>query len=509
MDHHGHVLAAVAGGILQIKAAGQLIVQLNGAALPGTAQRVLNVEVQLGAVERAVAGVHHILLADGGNGVGQSVLCLLPVLPGADVVLGHGGQFDLVGQAKQRVDLVEQAGDADDLILDLVLGQQDVGVVLGEAADTEHAVERAGELMTVDQAQLTVPQGQVSVGMGFQLIDQNTAGAVHGLDGKVLAVNDGGIHIILVVIPVAGGLPQSPLHDLRSGDLHIVPLLVDLTPVVDQGVLQHHALRQVEGEAGGLIPESKQAQFLAQLPVIPALGLLDALQIGVQFLLLGEGDAVDPLEGLPVGVAPPVGGVAGQQLDGVALYPAGGVQMGTGAQVGELALLVEGDGSILRQILDQFHLIRLALLLHELNGFLAGQLEALQLQLLLADLPHLGLDLGHVLRGKGKGCVHIVVPALLDGGADGQLHLGPQALDGLRHDVRAGVPVSLAVFLIFKAEFLDFLRHSNVSFPAAVFPPLGQNKNASPLFWSGVRRKAPRFHPACTVNKICFAVQAG
>ena len=178
--------------------------------------------------------------------------------------------------------------------------------------------------------------------------------------------------------------------------------------------------------------------------------------------------------------------------------------MGTGAQVGELALLVEGDGSILRQILDQLHLIRLALLLHELNGFLAGQLKALQLQLLLADLPHLGLDLGHVLRGKGKGCIHIVIPALLDGGADGQLHLGPQALDGLRHDVRAGVPVGLAVFLIFKAEFLDFLRHSNVSFPAAVFPPLGQNKNASPLFWSGVRRKAPRFHPACTVKQNLF-----
>ena len=94
------------------------------------------------------------------------------------------------------------------LIWSLVM--QDVGVVLSEAADTEHAVERAGELMAVDQAQLTVPQGQVPVGVGFQLVDQNTAGAVHGLDGKVLAVNDGGIHIILVVIPVAGGLPQSP-----------------------------------------------------------------------------------------------------------------------------------------------------------------------------------------------------------------------------------------------------------------------------------------------------------
>ena len=72
----------------------------------------------------------------------------------------------------------------------------------------------------------------------------------------------------------------------------------------------------------------------------------------------------------------------------------------------------------------------------------------------------------------------------------------------------AGVPVGLAVFLIFKAEFLDFLRHSNVSFPAAVFPPLGQNKNASPLFWSGVRRKAPRFHPAYGLRSI-FTVRCG
>ena len=44
-----------------------------------------------------------------------------------------------------------------------------------------------------------------------------------------------------------------------------------------------------------------------------------------------------------IAVAPPIGGVAGGQLDGVALDAAGGVQMGTGAQVHELALLIEGD----------------------------------------------------------------------------------------------------------------------------------------------------------------------
>ena len=149
---------------------------------------------------------------------------------------------------------------------------------------------------------LTHPQGQVPVGVGLAGVDQHAAGAVHGLDGVVLAVDDGGVHVLLVVVPVAGALPQLAVQDNGGGDLHIAVLLVDLTPVVQQGVLQHHALGQEEGEAGALVPEHEQAQLLAQLPVVPALGLLDALQIGVQLVLLGEGDAVDALEGLPVGV---------------------------------------------------------------------------------------------------------------------------------------------------------------------------------------------------------------
>ena len=137
--------------------------------------------------------------------------------------------------------------------------------------------------------------------------------------------------------------------------------------------------------------------------------------------------------------------------------------MGAGAQVGKLALLVEGDVCVLREVVDELHLEGLLLLLHELERLGPGQLKALQLQLLLADLPHLGLDLLQVLGSKGKGGVHIVVPALVDGGADGQLHLGPQPLDGLGHDVGAGVPVSLAVLRVLKAKLLVFFCHDNSS----------------------------------------------
>ena len=130
--------------------------------------------------------------------------------------------------------------------------------------------------------------------------------------------------------------------------------------------------------------------------------------------------------------------------------------MGTGAQVGELALLVEGDVGVLGQVVDELHLEGLALLLHELQGLSTGQLEPLQLQLLFTNLPHLRLDLLQVLGGEGEGGVHVVVPALVDGGADGQLHLGPQALHRLGHDVGAGVPVGLAVLGIFKGKFVVF-----------------------------------------------------
>ena len=105
---------------------------------------------------------------------------------------------------------------------------------------------------------------------------------------------------------------------------------------------------------------------------------------------------------------------------------------------------------VLGQVVDQLHLVGLVLLLHELDGLFPGQLEALQLQLLLADLAHLGLDLLQDLRGEGEGGVHVVVEAVVDGGADGQLYIGIEMLDRLGEDVGTGVPVSLAILFVFK-----------------------------------------------------------
>ena len=116
-----------------------------------------------------------------------------------------------------------------------------------------------------------------------------------------------------------------------------------------------------------------------------------------------------------------------------------------------------------RQIVDQLHLIGLVLFFHVGNGLCPGLFGPLQADALLADLLHLGFDLGQVLGAEGEGGVKVIVPALVDGGADGQLDLGPQTLDSLSHDVGAGMPVGLAVFGIFKSVQV-FFRHKISSF---------------------------------------------
>ena len=73
VDHHGAMLLPVRTGVLQLEALGQLAVQLDGAALPGPAQAVFDMEVQLGSVESAVPFIDDEGLAHGGDGVLQDM----------------------------------------------------------------------------------------------------------------------------------------------------------------------------------------------------------------------------------------------------------------------------------------------------------------------------------------------------------------------------------------------------------------------------------------------------
>ena len=53
MDHHGSLALAIAGDVLEIETFGQVEVELDGRQLPRPADGVLDVDVDLRAVERS------------------------------------------------------------------------------------------------------------------------------------------------------------------------------------------------------------------------------------------------------------------------------------------------------------------------------------------------------------------------------------------------------------------------------------------------------------------------
>lgn len=137
VQHDGALLGTVGVHVLQIKVERHLEIELHGTALPGAAERILQVEVDLGAVEGAVALVDlvvHVQLLQSGA---QALLGARPILVRTHGVLGAGGKLNMVLKAKLLVHGVDEVDHAHDLVGQLVGTHKQVGVVLVKAAYSE------------------------------------------------------------------------------------------------------------------------------------------------------------------------------------------------------------------------------------------------------------------------------------------------------------------------------------------------------------------------------------
>ena len=237
VDHDGPVLLTVLAHVLQFKTLRQLEIELDGRALPGTAEAVHQMEVDLRAVESAVAFVDTEGKLQRVQCVTKAVLRGRPFLIRAHGILGPGGKLHAVGEAKELVHAVDDLDDIPDFVLDLVLGDVGMGIILGKAAHPHKAVQLAGLFVPVHDAGLREPERQVSVGTGLALVDQDAARAVHRLDGELAVLGGQREHIIMIMLPVAGSLPKHPVQDNGGGDLHVAGFAVHFAPVVHQGIL--------------------------------------------------------------------------------------------------------------------------------------------------------------------------------------------------------------------------------------------------------------------------------
>ena len=163
--------------------------------------------------------------------------------------------------------------------------------------------------------------------------------------------------------------------------------------------------------------------------MIAALCILHTLQMGFQIFLLIIGSSVDTLESGFVGVPSPISHGGRCQLK--SFYSLGAHQMRPCAQIHKLALPVEGNLCILRQILNQFYFIRLLALLHKSNGLGSGQGKPLQLLPLLDDFLHLCFQRIQILPGKSL-MVKIIIKSRVNTGPDGQFRIRKQILHRLR-----------------------------------------------------------------------------
>ena len=88
---------------------------------------------------------------------------------------------------------------------------------------------------------------------------------------------------------------------------------------------------------------------------------------------------------------------------------------------------------------DVLDLERLPQVFANLDSFGPRHLDALEILVLLDDLGHFGLDLGEVVLRELVRHIEVIVEAVLDRGAESQLHSLEQPHHGPRHHVRGRV----------------------------------------------------------------------
>ena len=241
MDHHRPVLGVVRARVLQPEALWHRIVELDRSQLPRAADRVGHVQVDLRSVEGAVALVQLVREPLATQGALERALGGVPHLVRADALLRPGGQLEPRLEAEDLVQEEPEVEAADDLVLDLLLGAEDVGVVLGEGAHPQQAVQHPAGLVAVDQAGLRVPDRKVPVGAAVGLVDLDVGGAVHGLQAHLPLLYLRDVHVVAIGVPVPRLLPELDVVEDRRAHLAVAAAGVLVSPQGGELVPDRHA----------------------------------------------------------------------------------------------------------------------------------------------------------------------------------------------------------------------------------------------------------------------------
>src|SRR6266487_4903643 len=322
VDHERLMLGAIVGDVLQAAASGQTEIELHGGELPGAADGVNELDVDLGAVEGGFALHFFERNVDALHGVGEGGGGAAPVFGLAGVIFRMRGvpvgELDFeFAEAKIFHDGVGEIDAGFDFRFDLRGHAENVRVVLRETADAEQAVKHAAAFIAIDGAKFGKAHGKITIAAQLRFIDEDVAGAVHGLELVVgLFDFDGAKHAVFEKSGVAAGLPEVEAHDVRGEDKVVAALEQFVAEPVLDNLSNEAALGMPEDEAGaGFFLNAEEVELDAELAMVAALGFFKTVQMFVQLFLREESHGVNALELGIAFLAFPVGAGDVHQLE--------------------------------------------------------------------------------------------------------------------------------------------------------------------------------------------------
>ena len=220
-------------------------------------------EVDLRPVEGSVARVQLVHEATPVEGRRERGLGEVPLLVGAEFVVGPRRELELRLELEQVVEVLRVVDAAEDLVLDLLARAEDVRVVLGDVADAGEAVQRADQLVAVERRRLRVAERQLAVAAERRGEEPHVPGAVHRLDRVGVVLLRDQEHVLAELLPVARLLPERLVVDQRRLHLDVAARRVLAPAQVLERVEDHHPLRVPERRAGRDLVEVEEVELHA------------------------------------------------------------------------------------------------------------------------------------------------------------------------------------------------------------------------------------------------------
>jgi hypothetical protein len=205
--------------VLEVKTDGKLEIELDSTALMRSLESIEYLDVDLRSVESTITWVLLPGLSEFVQRLSKGCLGLIPHRVITELVSWSCGKIEFELETENTIDVFKEVEDTKDFSHDLVRHAEDVGIILLEPADTSETRKSASDLISVEDTEVTVPDGQLFVGADSVIEHEAMARAVHGLHAKALRLNLEEVDVILVVLVVTRSLPELQVEHVGGDDL--------------------------------------------------------------------------------------------------------------------------------------------------------------------------------------------------------------------------------------------------------------------------------------------------